>query len=299
MKFSCWKLVLVGSLISAVALVGAQTPPAPQSYDESAKILGKNGTVNADGSFRINIPRTDVTFTNSSGMPIPADLGLATYIAFSSPTDNSLAVGDVAMLEGEIDGVIDALRKGDFEVVSLHNHMTSEEPRLFYLHFEKMGKPTDLATSFKPVLAILGHGTKPKVAPKVGKPTLDQTALGNIFGSTPQVFPSGVVRFANPRKDIAVKVGDQPFTPGMGLGSWAAFNACECGLTMVMGDTCCTRTDLQQAIDALRKVGIHITAIHHHVLGGSTETAFMHYEGEGDVLKLAAGIKAAWDGLGK
>ena len=85
----------------------------------------------------------------------------------------------------------------------------------------------------------------------------------------------------------------------MGLGSWAAFTACDCGLTMVMGDTACTRNDLQQVIDELRKVGIHITAIHHHVMGATTDTAFLHYEGEGDSLKLAAGIKNAWNALGK
>lgn len=39
--------------------------------------------------------------------------------------------------------------------------------------------------------------------------------------------------------------------PGVGLASWAAFHACPCGLTMVMGDTCVKRSELQQAIDAL------------------------------------------------
>lgn len=293
---------LLASLILA-ASVGSfaqtQTLPVPQEFQDASKTIGKPGTFNADGSYRINIARTDVTFTNSSGMAIPADMGLSTYIAFSPLGEKVLAVGDVAMLEGEIDGVIDSLRKSGYEVVSLHNHMTTEEPRLFYLHFEKTGSVGELAAGFKPVLAVLGHGAKTKKAPKVGKPTIDQDALSGIFGSKPQVFPSGVVRFALPRKDLGVKVDNLSFTPGMGVGSWAAFNACECGLTMVMGDTCCTRSDLQHTIDEYRKVGIHITAIHHHVLGGSTETAFMHYEGEGDVLKLAQGIKNAWNGLGK
>ena len=284
---------------ATTAVWGQTPPPVPQAFQDASKTIGKPGTFNADGSYRINIARTDVTFTNASGMAIPADMGLATYIAFSPVGEEVLAVGDVAMLEGEIDGVVDALRKSNYEVVSLHNHMTTEEPRLFYLHFEKTGTVAELAAGFKPVLAVLGHGAKTIKAPKVGKPKIDQDALSDIFGSKPQVFPSGVVRYANPRKDITVKVDDIAFSPGMGLGSWAAFNACECGLTMVMGDTCCTRSDLQHTIDEYRKVGIHITAIHHHVLGGSVETALMHYEGEGDVLKLAAGIKSAWNGLGK
>lgn len=36
---------------------------------------------------------------------------------------------------------------------------------------------------------------------------------------------------------------------------------------MVMGDTCLLRSELQQAIDAYRKHGIRIVAIHNHMLG--------------------------------
>jgi hypothetical protein len=273
----------------------AQTPaPLPDTYFNAAKTMGKPGTLNADGSYRINMPRVDVVFRNSSGMVVPPDLGLATGAG-----DTALAVGDVAMLEGEIDHVIDNLRKGNFEVVSIHNHMTSEEPRLFYVHFQKKGAPDMVAKEFKSVTDLLGHGEKTKIAPKARKPKLDQDALAGVFGAKPQVFPSGVVRFATPRKDIKITLDDENFLPGMGLGSWAAFTACDCGLTMVMGDTACVRGDLQQVIDALRKVGIHITAIHHHVFGASIDTAFLHYEGEGDSLKLAAGIKSAWNTLGK
>ena len=292
--------ILVAFAIAVTGFASAQVPPpqVPSAFDEAGKIIGKAGTFNADGSYRINLPRMDVVFHNSSGMVIPADLGLATYIAFSSASDSSLAVGDVAMLEGEIDHVIDNLRMGQFEVVSIHNHMTSEDPRLFYVHFQRKGSPVEMARDFKKVVAVLGHGEKRKIAPNVGKPKLDSDALGAVFGSKPQVFPSGVLRFANPRKDISVTVMDEKFLPGMGFGSWAAFTACECGLTMVMGDTSCTKGDLQNVIDALRKVGIHITSIHHHILGGNMEIAFLHYEGEGDSLKLAAGIKACWMTLG-
>ena len=278
----------------------AQTAPpqTPAAFEAATKAIGRAGTLNADGSYRINIPRNDVAFRNSNGMVIPSDLGLVTYIAFSNSTDASFAVGDLAMLEGEIDEVIDNLRAGQFEVVSLHNHMTSEEPRLFYVHFQRKGSPIEIAKAFRKVVNVLGHGVKRIPTPNVGKPKLDEAALTTTFGVKPQVFPSGVLRFANPRKDITVKVGDDTFLPGMGLGSWAAFTACECGLTMVMGDTACTRSDLQQVIDALRKANIHVTAIHHHILGGNMDVAFLHFEGEGDSLKLAAGIKACWNCLG-
>lgn len=70
-------------------------------------------------------------------------------------------------------------------------------------------------------------------------------------------------------------------------------------MTMVMGDTCCLRSELQSAIDTLRKASMHITAIHNHILGGSREVMFMHYEGEGEASAFAKGIRACWDVLGK
>ena len=291
--------VAVAILGMGVTLAQAQQPEVPAYFKEVSTITGKQGAFNPDGSYRINVARTDVKFTNSSGMAIPADMGLSTYIALYGNADMSLGVGDVAMLQGEIDGVIDALRAGGFEVVALHNHMSAEDPRLFYLHFQTMGKTADLGKTFKNVLDVLGHGTAVTPATNVGKPKLDADALAAVFGGKPQVFPSGVLKFSSPRKDLNVTVDGMKFTPAMGLGSWAAFNACECGQTMVMGDTCCTRTDLQGAIDAYRKAGIHITSIHNHVLGASQEVMFMHYEGESDSLVLAKGIKACWDGLAK
>lgn len=268
-------------------------------FQQVGSIIGKAGQVNADGSYRINLPRTDVTFQNANGMVIPADMGLATYIAFNGTAEEALAVGDVAMLEHEIDSVIDTLREGNIEVVALHNHMTVEEPRLFFAHFQGTGTADSLARTFRKATNILGKlKPRPKITAKPGKVALDEEGLTKLFNQQPQKFPSGVLRFATPRKDLSIALEKSKFLPGMGLGSWVTFHACECGMTMAMGDTCCLKSELQGAIDALRKAGVHITAIHNHILGGSQEVSFLHYEGEGDLLKLANGVRNCWKVLG-
>lgn len=294
---------ILASVACVLLIAGSQaqtTPQVPAYLESVGKVVGKAGAVNADGSYRINLPRTDVTFKNANGMPIPADLGLATYIAFSGTEDRSLAVGDVAMLEHEIDAVIDRLRAGGFEVVALHNHMTTENPRLFFVHFQAFGAPEKLASTFRSAIDVLGK-MKPsdKVTTFPGKPKLDQPSLEAVLGVKAQLFPSGVMRFGNPRKDLNVSLEDQKFLPGMGLGSWVVFSACECGMTMAMGDTCCLRSELQGAIDKLRNAGIHITAIHNHILGGNTEVSFLHFEGEGDANAIAKGVRDCWSKLGK
>ena len=288
---------LAALLFVATAFATGQDVPA--HYQEVGQIVGKAGTLNGDGSFRINLPRTDVKFTNAANMPIPADMGLSTYIALNGNAEQTLAVGDVAMLAGEIDGVIDTLMAGGYEIVSVHNHMTTESPRLFFMHFQATGKPQTLAKTFRAAIDLLGKPAPETAAPSGAKPVLDAEALGAVFGAKAQVFPSGVLRFATPRKDVEVALDGSVFLPGMGLGSWAAFHACECGMTMVMGDTCCLRSDLQAVIREYRKAGIHITAIHHHILGGSREVMFMHFEAEGEAGAIAKGIKAGWNALGK
>ncbi len=294
------KLFSFSLLCSLVAITYAQvTPEVPEYLQNVGRLVGKAGTLNADGSYRINFPRTDVKFLNSEGMPIPADLGLATYFALSGTAERSLAVGDVAMLEIEIDAVIDKLRAGGYEVVALHNHMTAESPRLFFAHFQAVGRPEKLARTFKSAIDVLSNVKKArKINNRSGKPIIDQRALEDILGVKAQAFPSGVLRFANPRKDLKVTVDDQAFLPGMGLASWIALSACECGMVMAMGDTCCLRSELQQVIDGLRSAGIHITAIHNHILGGNQEVSFLHFEGEGDANSIAKGVKDCWKKLG-
>ncbi len=269
----------------------------PEPWLTVQKVVGVNGSVNKDGSFRININRTDVKFESASGMSISADLGLATYIAFSDDSNDALAVGDIALLRTEIDPVIDRLRRADFQIVSLHNHMTAEEPRLFFLHFIKKGSPEQIARSFKRAIDVLGKPTPTPLISKPGKVAIPTPELESILQAKADVKPSGVVRFGFPRTALNVKVEGTKFTPGMGLGCWSAFYACECGKTMVMGDTCCTKAELQPAIDALRAGGISITAIHNHTLGASEEIIFMHFEGEGESTAVAKTIRSCWDKL--
>jgi hypothetical protein len=42
---------------------------------------------------------------------------------------------DFVMIAEEVDRVIVALRENGIQVVALHNHLTDEEPRLFFMHF--------------------------------------------------------------------------------------------------------------------------------------------------------------------
>jgi len=52
-------------------------------------------------------------------------------------------------------------------------------------------------------------------------------------------------------------------------------------------------------LKALRKNGLDVVAIHHHMTGTQPTIYFLHYWGTGPADKLATGFKAALAELGK
>jgi hypothetical protein len=126
------------------ALAASRTPtgvPAPAVTPEALALdakaldvaLGRQGKV-AGGTYQFSFPRAEQISEN--GMPVPASLGLATAINFQ-PTNKGHAVttGDFVLLQAEVTPVLAELRRHRIEVTALHNHLTGEQPRLFFMHF--------------------------------------------------------------------------------------------------------------------------------------------------------------------
>ena len=98
-----------------------------------ARVLGASGKVNG-GVYQVSVPRTGRV--TDAGMEIPPSMGVATGINFQ-PTGNGRAAitGDFVMIAAEVNPVIRALREHGIEVTALHNHMLTESPRLYFMHF--------------------------------------------------------------------------------------------------------------------------------------------------------------------
>lgn len=71
-----------------------------------------------------------------NGMEIPPAMGVATSINFQLTENGKVAItGDVVLTAEEVNPVARTLRKHGIDVTALHNHMLTENPRLFFLHF--------------------------------------------------------------------------------------------------------------------------------------------------------------------
>ena len=125
---------------------------------------------------------------------------------------------------------------------------------------------------------------------------LDSDAIGKAAGTAATTQPDGVVRIGWSRSDVDVRVDGMPFKPQAGLGSWAAFKESPKG-TMVMGDTVVFQDEVDAAMDAAFAGGLEVTALHNHFFYDDPKVYFMHIGGQGDPVKLAAGVKRMWDAV--
>src|SRR5437764_9123617 len=114
----------------------AATPPNQDlgiDTKQIDQIMGQSGKANG-GVYQFSVARADKIMDNDT--EIPPSMGVAQAINFQ-PTGGSKAAitGDFVLLASEVNPVIKALRENGIEVTALHNHMLTENPRLFFMHF--------------------------------------------------------------------------------------------------------------------------------------------------------------------
>jgi len=60
--------------------------------------------------------------------------------------------GEFAMLESELQGVLKTLREGNIDIVAIHQHMTTDQPRIMFLDDWGVGRAEDLAKTVRTAL---------------------------------------------------------------------------------------------------------------------------------------------------
>jgi len=110
-------------------------------------ILGKGQA--KDGMFKVVIGRTS---RMPCGCTIGKEMGVNTWSAFYGTDDAALVDGDFAVFEGELQGVLKSLRGSGINIVAIHSHMESENPKVLFLHYWGRGTTVDLAKALKGAL---------------------------------------------------------------------------------------------------------------------------------------------------
>jgi hypothetical protein len=257
-------------------------------------VLGRKPAVAAD-AHRYGFPRSDLTVT-LDGVTIKPALALGGWVAFKPGPGGVMAMGDLVLLEPEINPVMAKMIASGIEITAVHNHLLRASPATFYMHIAGHGDPVKLATAIRDALAE--SKTPLTVAASTAPPPavdLDTAQLDQIIGVKGQAN-GGVYQFNVPRRDPITEEG-MPLTPvgPMGVAIGINFQPTGDGKAAITGDFVLTNDEVNPVIMALKTHGIDVTALHSHMLDENPRLFFMHFWANDDAIKLAKGLRAALD----
>jgi hypothetical protein len=282
-----------------LSVTGLLLKAAPESKLDAEKIgaaAGTKATTAPDGVVRIAWARSDVG-VKVDGMPLKPFAGLGSWAAFTPAPRGAMVMGDTVVFQDEVTPAMDAAFAGGLEVTGLHNHFFHDEPKVYFMHIGGMGEPEKLAGAVKGVWDAIkklrADRTEPATrfagdVPKEGK--IDAAAIEKALGHKGEA-QAGVVKVTIGREG---KMHEVAVGGSMGLTTWAAFSGSD-DLAAVDGDIIMTAEEVQPVLRSLRKEGIHIVALHNHMIGEQPAFYFTHFWGKGSAGDLAKGVKAALD----
>ncbi len=285
-----FRVVIQLFLLLAIA-AGARAQGA--GWDAVDKVFGAPGKEMPGDVHRFGWPRSDL-HVMIKGVPVEPALGLGSWGAFkkTGTGDEAVAMGDLVLLDSEVDPVIGELQAGGFEILAVHNHLIGESPRVLYLHFHGHGDAAALAKTLK---AALGKTKTPSSAGKtLPKPSAAQEktfeklqdSLGHKGTMAGTVLQVGV-----PRAE-AIKDGDMEVPGSMGMANSMNFETVG-NRVATTGDFVLIADEVNPVIKELRSHGLTVTALHSHMLRETPRLFFMHFWGVGSPEKIGAGLKAA------
>jgi len=289
-------IALAGTVWILVVMVGWEVVWAADPALDTAKIeqlTGSKGELNTqEGVFKVSVPRSDLTVT-VAGVKMTPPLGLTSWAAFQPMGNQTMVMGDLVLLEDQVNPVMSVALTNGIEITALHNHFFWDSPKVMFMHIGGMGSTEALAGAMGKVFATIketsgGKGSVPHAELEPAKTSLDPKAIEEILGVKGQMA-NGVYKVTIGR---TTKMHDHEVGNTMGVNTWAAFVGSD-DTAAVDGDFAMLESALQQVLTALRGAGIHIVAIHHHMAMESPRVLFLHYWGVGPTRALATGLKAA------
>ena len=127
------------------ALVATTAQAQEINWQKVDAALGRKAAVTGD-VHRYGFPRTDLAVT-LDGVTIKPGLALGGWVAFKPAHGGAMIMGDLVLLESEINPVMTAMFRNGLEITAIHNHLLRASPATFYMHVAGHGDPDKLATA--------------------------------------------------------------------------------------------------------------------------------------------------------
>lgn len=281
---------------AAIALLctfGAASAAAqPGRWEAVDQVFGTPGKDLPGEVRRYGWPRSDLHVT-VEGVPVEAGLALGAWAGFKNTGkgDEAVAMGDLVLLEPELEPVLGELEAGGFDILAIHNHLIGETPHIVYVHFHGHGDPATLAKTLK---AALAKTKTPPPGKAPAKPTEAQEKtfekLQNALGRK-GTMSGTVLQVSAPRAE-AISEDGMEVPPSMSMNNPMNFQTVGARVATT-GDFVLIADEVNPVIRELHAHGIRATALHSHMLRETPRLFFMHFWGVGSPEKIGEGLKAA------
>src|SRR5207247_757998 len=279
-RTSMKRLAVLGIVLSLTTFASiARAQEMPAAYKQVLDTLGKTGDFK-DNVLKVNIPRNDLSVTVAN-VKTPTPFGFGGWVAMTKGTGGmEVMMGDLVLLQDEVNPVMSALLDNGIEVTALHNHFFRDEPRMYYMHVHGHGTAMELAKKLKPAFDLIGK--RPASAPSPASTTastgkIDTAKIAQTVGAQGEQT-GDVYKITIGRDDLKLTEMGAPINARMGLNTWAAFVGTNENAA-IAGDVAMLDTEVEPVLKALRKNGLDVVAIHHHMVGTRPTIFFLHYWG--------------------
>ena len=276
-------------------LLASSGVQAAKALDTAAieQLTGAKGALDAkEGVFKVSVPRKDIAAT-AAGVRVTPPLGLTAWAAFTKAGAHVMVMGDIVLLEDQVNPVMSAALDAGLEVTALHNHFFWDTPKIMFMHVGGMGDEKTLAAAVGKVFAKLretsgGKGETLRADVDPAKTTLAPAKIEAVLRYKGEL-KDGVYKVVIGR---STKMGGHVVGKAMGVNTWAAFAGSD-DKAVVDGDFAMLESELQPVLKALRGGGIDVVAIHNHMANETPRILFLHYWGVGPTEALAKTLKQA------
>src|SRR5712692_833083 len=119
-------------VICAMATIGSAAGAQEIDWKKVDEAMGRSAAVSGD-VHRYGFPRSDLQVT-LDGVTIRPALALGGWVAFQPMGNMAMVMGDLVVLQTEVNPVMAKLIEGGLEVTAVHNHLLRSEPLTFYMH---------------------------------------------------------------------------------------------------------------------------------------------------------------------
>src|SRR5438270_4491726 len=265
-----WRVILsfAGLVVATASVLVACSAPqsqtgqpnnqqqgGPADWKPVEQAIGKAGSVQPDGVYKIALPRTDL-HVKVGDVEVKPALALGSWIAFRKLATEAMVMGDLVLTEDEVGPVMAKLEEESIEITALHNHLLNESPRVMYMHIDAHGDPVKLAPAIHAALALSKTTlTAPAPGQKPEQINLDTKQLDQIIGRSGKIN-GGVYQFGVPRAErIAegeIAHGAEPIPSSMGLATAINFQPTGARGAAITGDIVLLGSEVNPVIATLR-----------------------------------------------